>query len=269
MEWLVDLLSLLLAALLGARLALWQSARLAKDRRARTARNLCVAFWEELSATAFYGPASAPNFAGFSSQVFDTLFGEMADSLPETLVRDVMRYHWRMKYMEDHKRYTIPTTGGVNPKFWEEMRSLHDNLRTRLKLYSERAHEDILRRPDEDESVLRSVKRPEMEEAVMALESGREPEVRVQIQRGATDHFMIVNAGLAPARNVDLTILDKPDPIPDDERAEKLPIGELRSGEQRSFVVAFAKGRYPPFQAHITWKDAGGRSYSREVTIDV
>jgi hypothetical protein len=85
----------------------------------------------------FYGGAS-PNFAGFSTQTFDTLFREVAEALPESLARDLMRYHWRMKYLEEAKSITIPSTGGVHPIFWSESKDLHDRLLQRLDRYSKR-----------------------------------------------------------------------------------------------------------------------------------
>jgi hypothetical protein len=83
------------SALVGAVLALLGQALIRKGTRARTARKLCIAFWEELKAVNFYGPADKPNFAGFSSQTFDSLFKEIADTLPESLACALMRYHWR------------------------------------------------------------------------------------------------------------------------------------------------------------------------------
>ena len=79
-----------------------------------------------------------PNFAGFSSQTFDSLFRDMADALPDSLVRDLMRYHWRMKYLEEMKPVSIPSSGGVNPQFWEEAKDLREQLLQRLDSYSKR-----------------------------------------------------------------------------------------------------------------------------------
>jgi hypothetical protein len=126
------------AALLGAILALLGQWVVRRGARASTARRLAVAFWEELSAANFYGPATNPNFAGFSSQTFDSLFRDMADALPGSLVRDLMRYHWRMKYLEETKSISIPSFGGVNPQFWREASDLRDQLLHRLDRYAKR-----------------------------------------------------------------------------------------------------------------------------------
>src|SRR5437867_3381501 len=74
-------------------------------RAAGSARRLCTAFWEELSAVVFGKlPASqggGPLIGGFSSQTFDTMYADVVRSLPDSLARDLMRYHWRMKYLLD------------------------------------------------------------------------------------------------------------------------------------------------------------------------
>jgi hypothetical protein len=137
------------SALIGAVLALLGQALVRKGARARTARKLCIAFGEELEAVNFYGPPDMPNFAGFSSQTFDSLFKEIAESLPESLARALMRYHWRMKYMEEMKSVTIPSSGGVQPKFWAEMKDLHRSLLGRLKHHSDRSWISIFFRSGE------------------------------------------------------------------------------------------------------------------------
>jgi len=128
------------SALIGAVIALSGQYVVHRFGRARTGRRLALAFWEELSAVNFYGgPSSPPNFAGFSAQTFDSLFREVAETLPESLARDLMRYHWRMKYLEEAKTVTIPSSGGVHPKFWAESKDLHDRLLPRLDRYSQRS----------------------------------------------------------------------------------------------------------------------------------
>lgn len=127
-----------ISGLIGAVLALLGQWLVRRASRAVTARRLALAFWEELSATHFYGPPDKPNFAGLSSQTFDTLFREVAATLPESLARDLMRYHWRMKYMEEMKPVTIPSSGGVDRQFWQEAKELHTGLIDRLERYSRR-----------------------------------------------------------------------------------------------------------------------------------
>jgi hypothetical protein len=55
------------------------------------------------------------------------------------MARDLMRYHWRMKYMEEMKAVTMPTSGHVNSKFWEEAKELRGRLLIRTELYAARS----------------------------------------------------------------------------------------------------------------------------------
>jgi len=129
------------AALIGGIVALLGQSLTRRASRIRQARRLAVASWEELSATHFYGSEegdAAPNFAGFSSQTFDALFREVAESMPRTLTRDLMRYHWRMKYLKEVKPVSIPSSGGVNRRFWAEAKDLRARLLARLQHYHER-----------------------------------------------------------------------------------------------------------------------------------
>lgn len=126
------------AALLGALLALLGQWVVRRATRVSTARRLAAAFWEELGAVNFYGSTPKPNFAGFSSQTFDSLFREVAETLPESLARDLMRYHWRMKYLEEMKPVSIPIAGGVNPQICQEAKDLRDQLLPRLDRYTNR-----------------------------------------------------------------------------------------------------------------------------------
>jgi hypothetical protein len=138
----------LVAALVGAILALSGQSLLHRGTRAHGARRLAVAFWEELSAVYFYGSDTrdgSPNFAGFSSQTFDSLFRDVAESLPQSLTRDLMRYHWRMKYLEEIKPVSIPSSGGVNRQFWREAKELRARLLQRLKHYGEHRDERLVR----------------------------------------------------------------------------------------------------------------------------
>jgi hypothetical protein len=53
--------------------------------------------------------------------------------MPETIARDLMRYHWRMKYMQEMKRVSTP-----NKRFFDEAKELHGRLLERLKHHSVR-----------------------------------------------------------------------------------------------------------------------------------
>ncbi|MDP3910138.1 MAG: hypothetical protein Q8Q14_07080 [Gemmatimonadales bacterium] len=97
----------------------------------------------------FYEGGGSPNFAGFSAQTFDSLFREMAESLPETVARDLMRYHWRMKYLEEMKPVSIPSTGHVNRQFWAEAKDVRDSLLARLDHYRKRSLASVFLRPAE------------------------------------------------------------------------------------------------------------------------
>ncbi len=126
----------IVSALIGAALALLGQSLTRRGLKARTARRLCVAFWEELSATQFYALDANPSFGGFSSQTFDSLFRELAVTLPDLLARDLMRYHWRMKYLEDMRQRQ---RWSVSREFWLEAKELHQRLCQRLELYSQRS----------------------------------------------------------------------------------------------------------------------------------
>ena len=122
---------LILAAVIGGIIALlldW----LVKHRvtQAWKARRLAHAFYEELGATSFNQvlldgtvperPEPAAHvreleILGFTSQTFDTLFGDFAQALPETLVRDLMRYHWNMKFLVGELAKGARGTGGALP----------------------------------------------------------------------------------------------------------------------------------------------------------
>lgn len=97
-----------LAAFLGAALALAGNALWGMGRRGVMARRLAAAFFQELSAVAFRGPASPLAIGGFSSQTFDSLFREALTTLPVQLADQLMAYHWRMKYLADLQVHTLP-----------------------------------------------------------------------------------------------------------------------------------------------------------------
>lgn len=84
----------------GSLLTLTDRAVRTRWRDVQTAQALAVALWEELQAVEFSIRGGDVVFAGFGSQVFDSLFSDIAHSFPEGLSRKVMRYHWRMKYLQ-------------------------------------------------------------------------------------------------------------------------------------------------------------------------
>jgi len=136
----------LLSAFIGAVFALVGQWLIRRAGKAWTAKRLAVAFWEELTAVSFYGPPQyGPNFGGFSSQTFDTLFRELAESLPETLARALMQYHWRMKYLNEQKSDGT----ALNQTFWDEAKELHSRLRNRLDHFGRRHVLSLIFRPRE------------------------------------------------------------------------------------------------------------------------
>lgn len=132
---------LLVSAFGGAALALIAQAVWLRAQRVATARTLAVAFWEELSAVQFSTApvlqGSVPQIGGFSSQTFDTLFGELARTLPRALARDLMRYHWRMKLLKAQQAAS-PVLLAHNVKFYQEAQSAHADLLARLDRYGRR-----------------------------------------------------------------------------------------------------------------------------------
>ena len=108
----------------------------------RTGQRLSAVFWEELSAVNFYETENqGPTFAAFTSQTFDTLFREMATSMPEDLSQALMQYHWRMKWLETKK--PLPGVPGSSwsendLQFLSEAKEANRTLLLRLKHYAER-----------------------------------------------------------------------------------------------------------------------------------
>ena len=112
----------------GAVVALLLQGAWHRWRDAKTAKALATALWEELSAVAFNSVSGSPlvvEIAGFSSQTFDTLFPLIAQTLPEDLSRDLMRYHWRMKFLV---KKAAPLRGRVHTSEVDEWMKLRDNL---------------------------------------------------------------------------------------------------------------------------------------------
>jgi len=136
------------AAFAGAALALLFGAVRGRWANGATARRLALALFEELSAVGFAPGPPTPMFAGFSSQVFDSLFADLARCLPEDLFRAIVRYHWKMKFILEwvsKQRAALgPAAAGV--ALWVGV-STHvlqaeqqwSALRPRLETYSRRA----------------------------------------------------------------------------------------------------------------------------------
>lgn len=129
----------LLGAIVGSGVTILAQVLASRYRKGTAARGLAIALWEELSAVQFAMASPVPDFAGFSSQVFDSLFGELAVTLPETLFRSVVRYHWRMKYLEQ-----LRSTGGMGltplpwPTLCQDAHAQHECLLPRLKTFGKR-----------------------------------------------------------------------------------------------------------------------------------
>ncbi len=139
----------LVGVIIGAILTLLGQSLTRRAVRAKTAKLLAMAFGEELSAVQFWGPTPRAHFAGFSSQTFDSLFREVLESLPVPLVRDLMRYHLRMKYMAEMQQVTAPASLGVNQQLWANAKELDEKLRERLCHYGQRCWLSIFLRPGE------------------------------------------------------------------------------------------------------------------------
>ena len=123
------------SALIGAAIAILSRAAYLRYSNIKSARHISFALLEEMGKTIFY-PSEQPNFVHFSKQTFDHFFREISVSLPESLVRDIMKYHWRMDYMENHKSITMCSSGGVSREYFEECKNLNDSLLKRLKNYT-------------------------------------------------------------------------------------------------------------------------------------
>ena len=90
--------------------------------------------------------------AGFSTQTFDTLFIQMAQSMPNSLVQDLMRYHWRMKYL---MASTASNAHKMGPPQAEPMLAQRDELVDRLSLYQKKRTAFLALRRKENLKVLR------------------------------------------------------------------------------------------------------------------
>ena len=148
---------LILAAVIGGIIALlldW----LLKHRvtQAWKARRLAHAFYEEMDATEFNqvmpgkevpvrpdtktaADATGLDILGFTSQTFDTLFGDVVEALPETLVRDLMQYHWKMKFLIDEQTKGPTVLLKKHTSGFVYAEQCWFGLKDRLKDYKEKA----------------------------------------------------------------------------------------------------------------------------------
>lgn len=124
-------------AFVGAVIALVGQGVFERWKTVRLGRSLAGALWEELSATEFAEHGGQLTYGGFSTQVFDTLFADISHSLPESLKRAVLRYHWKMKFVQ-----TIGEDGHTSAFFIDrhlgEAFLQWDDLRARLACYEVR-----------------------------------------------------------------------------------------------------------------------------------
>ncbi len=123
--WWRDPLLVVLGAILGAVFALAGQFFLEKWRVARHRKALRMVLREELCAVRFDAPNQT--FGGFTSQTFDQLFADVALLLPLVTAQTVIRYHFRMKHLEERIREgdprTLPTIDHV-----KEMEGIRDSL---------------------------------------------------------------------------------------------------------------------------------------------
>ena len=143
MHTMLELLSDLrepLLLFLGALLAVAGQRALEYERKARVAKRLALAFKEELDAVQFdsnppeKGKPLHRRIGGYTSQTFDTLFVEMAVTLPEELAVALMRYHWRMNFLRDcHKKLPYLDQWA---EFFNEASKARDELLPRLRRYA-------------------------------------------------------------------------------------------------------------------------------------
>ena len=123
-----------------------------------TSKRLASAFEEELRAVAFnqIGNPQSPIYsvAGFSTQTFDSLFIQMAQSMPTSLVQDLMRYHWRMKYL---MATTASNAHKMGPSEAAPMLAQRDGLVERLSLYEKTRTVFLALRRKENIKVLREL----------------------------------------------------------------------------------------------------------------
>ena len=136
----------LLAAIGGAIIAVLADRYIAaRLHGAYTIRRLARSFIEELCAVEFTtDPANPPpRFAGFSSQTFDSFFAQLAQWMPDRYLVPLMRYHWRMKFLDDIRRRSAEQQRAiyVDPDSIDEMAALRDSP---LELMQECANTYIL-----------------------------------------------------------------------------------------------------------------------------
>jgi hypothetical protein len=106
----------------------------------------------------------------------------------------------------------------------------------------------------------------DLEDREQSLLARQRADIRADAQIHA-DRIYITNAGEGTATDVNIQFLDKPDPLAQNEREEKLPIEVLRPEESCSLIAGFAFGRVPPFKVALTWTDADGTRRHREQVL--
>ncbi len=123
--WWRDPLLVVIGAILGATFALVGQFFLENWKAARRRKALRMVLREELRAVRFDPPKHS--FGGFTSQTFDQLFADVALLLPMETAQRVIRYHFRMKHLEERIRerdpHTLPTIDHI-----KEMEGIRDSL---------------------------------------------------------------------------------------------------------------------------------------------
>jgi len=74
------------------------------------------------------------------------------------------------------------------------------------------------------------------------------------------------NAGITDARGVVMTVVPPAHPI---EPYTLYAVGLLAAGDFSSFTLTFAAGNLTGVPVEVTWKDAGGNSFSTVQTLDI
>lgn len=83
-------------------------------------------------------PPRGLRIGGFSSQTFDTLYKELVAALPESLARDLMHCHWRVKFLLEKQGKEV-TYLDPYAEFFNGARTLREGLLARLDRYGKRS----------------------------------------------------------------------------------------------------------------------------------
>ncbi len=84
--------------------------------------------------------------------------------------------------------------------------------------------------------------------------------------RAPLENIVIGKDGPAEARDVNLTFLNVPSPVPDAELAAKLPVPVLQPKGHVRLLAGIPKNCHPPFSVLLTWRDGTG-DRSQEATL--